>query len=335
MAAASAYPVRVPQWVLSYQGVNITADVSRMVLRISYCDYLGGLSGELDVAIEDHGKRWQGAWFPALGDRVNLAVGYQGEALLPCGDFQVDQLELGGPPDVFCLRCLAAFITPAMRTRNTAGYENQTLGQIARAIAGKYGFSVVSAPDAAELRFARVTQADETDLGFLKRLAREHDYDFTVRGTTLVFYARRALEQAPAVATVARSDTERFAFSNRSHRIYRAAEVAYQDARGKQLIAHTAQASPVPSTGDTLKLDVRSENGQQAAFRAEAALHARNRKLVQARLVLPGSAALAAGVNVALCGFGGFDGTYLIDAARHRLDHARGYTTELEARRVQ
>jgi Bacteriophage probable baseplate hub protein len=335
MAESIAYPLQAPQWVLNYQGVNITGDVSPMVLWISYADHLGGLSGELDIAMEDRDKRWQGPWFPALGDRVNLAIGYQGGALVQCGDFEVDQLELGGPPDVFCLRCLAAFITPAMRTRNTTGYENQTLGQIARVIAGRYGLSVSSAPDAAELRFARVTQADETDLGFLKRLAREHDYDFTVRGTTLVFYARQALEQAPAVTTVGRSDTERFAFSSHTHRIYRAADVTYQDARGKQLIAHGAQASPAPSTGDTLKLAVRCENDQQAAFRAEAALHGYNRKLVQARLTLPGSPALAAGLNITLSGFGSFDGTYLIDAARHRLDRARGYTTEVETRRVQ
>src|SRR5271154_4179196 len=99
MASALSYPVRSPQWVLSYEGVNISADISRMVIGVTYLDHLSGLSGEAEVIIEDHDQRWQGAWYPSLGDGLNLAIGYRGEALLPCGDFQVDELELTGPPD--------------------------------------------------------------------------------------------------------------------------------------------------------------------------------------------------------------------------------------------
>ncbi len=334
MAASIPYSVRSPQWILTYQGANITADVSRVVLAVTYLDHLGGLSGEANIEVEDRERRWQGDWFPALGDRLNLTIGYNGEALLPCGDFQIDQLELAGPPDVFCLRCLAAFITPAMRTPNTAGYENQTLLGIARTIAGKYGLSLVSVPGVADLGFARVTQSEETDLGFLRRLAREHNYDFTVRGTSLVFYAHEALEAAPPAATIMRSDTERFAFRNRTHGIYRAARVAYQDPFAKLLITQSAEASPPAPTGDTLKLRMRCENGQQALLKAQAALHTHNREFIEAELVLPGSTVLAAGSNIALLGFGAFDGTYLIYTVRHRLDRARGYISEVEARRV-
>ncbi len=335
MTASLAYPIRSPQWTLNYQGVNITADISRMVLAITYTDYLGGLSGEADIEIEDHDRRWQRQWFPVLGDMLSLAIGYNDEAPLPCGDFQIDQLELGGPPDVFCLRCLAAYITPAMRTPNTVGYENQTLLGIARTIGGKYGLALVSAPGMADLQFARITQAEETDLGFLKRLAREHNYDFTVRGGSLVFYARTALENAAPAATVLRTDTERFTFRNRTCRIYQSARVAYLDPLTKRLITQSAVASRPAPTGDTLKLRARCENGQQALLKAQAALHAHNRKFVEVELVLPGSTVLAAGSNVALSGFGAFDGTYLIQVARHRLNRPAGYTTEVEARRVQ
>src|ERR1700685_1827279 len=135
MSGASFFAVRSPSWILTYLGVNITGDISSMVLSIVYTDALQGESGSLEVEIEDHDKRWQGPWYPTEGDAVNLLIGYAGEALLPCGDFQVDELGVGwissGPPDVFHLRCLAAYITPAMRTPNSAGYENQTLLQIA------------------------------------------------------------------------------------------------------------------------------------------------------------------------------------------------------------
>lgn len=49
MAATPSYSVDSPQWILSYSGVNITNDVSQMVLGIRYVDQLDGASGELEV----------------------------------------------------------------------------------------------------------------------------------------------------------------------------------------------------------------------------------------------------------------------------------------------
>ena len=334
MAAAISYPVRSAQWILIYQGTNISADISTMILDITYGDYLSSLSGEVQVTLEDHDQRWQGAWYPALGDRINLAIGYRGEGLLPCGDFQVDEVELAGPPDTFTLRCLAAFITPAMRTRNSVGYENQTLIAIARVIAGKYGLSVVSAPGTADLTFARVTQKHETDLAFLKRLALEHGYDFTIRGSILVFYATTALEAIPPVQSLTRSDLESFEFRNRTNRIYRSATVTYQDPAGKALIVQNATSVESIPTSDVLKLSPRCENGRQALLKAHAALQAHNIVFTEGTLTMPGSISMAAGKNLALSGFGEFDGSYMTLAAYHTLDRAHGYTTRLEVTRV-
>jgi uncharacterized protein len=146
---------------------------------------------------------------PTEGDLANLMIGYAGEDLLPCGDFQVDDISLSGPPDVFHLRCLAAYITPAMRTRRSIGYENQTLTQIASTIAAKYGLTMITASGPPDLIFARVTQRQETDLAFLRRLARAHNYDFTIRGKQLVFYSQPSLETDEPVATIARTDLMR------------------------------------------------------------------------------------------------------------------------------
>jgi phage protein D len=253
MAAALSFPVRSPEWVLTYQGTNITANIAPMVVSITYTDYLSELSGEVEVAIEDHDQKWQAAWFPSLGDQLNVAIGYRGEGLLPCGDFQVDQLELAGPPDTFTMRCLAAFITPAMRTRNSVGFENQTLLGIAQTIGDKYGLAVISTPDVTDIAFERVTQKHETDLGFLKRLAIEHDYDFTVRGSLLVFYSRTSLAAVIPTQALDRTDLTSFEFRNRSHRVYRGAQVTYQNLTTKSLIFQSAASAVPVATADLLK----------------------------------------------------------------------------------
>jgi len=334
MVAALLQPVRSPQWVLIYQGINITADISAMVLSVSYTDQLSQLSGEVEVVLEDHAQRWQSSWYPSLGDALNLTIGYRGEALLTCGDFQVDQLELNGPPDTFTIRCLAAYITPAMRTRNSIGYEGQTLLGIAQIIAGKYGLSVVSAPDVIDITFARITQKYETDLAFLKRLALEYDYDFTIRGTLLAFYSRSALEALPPFQTLTRTDLETFEFRNRTHATYLSAEISYHDPITKSLTTQSATAVAPIAAGDILKIVSRCENGQQAALRAQAALHGHDMLFMDATLTMPGAVAMAAGTTISISGFGEFDGTYIILLARHRLDRSHGYITQAEVTRV-
>jgi uncharacterized protein len=317
-----------------YQGTNITADISPMVTGITYTDRLVDAAGEAEIELEDRDKRWQGPWYPQQGDWVNLMIGYQGQALLPCGDFQVDDLELAGPPDVFRLRCLAAYITPAMRTPNSIAYENQTLMQIADTIAGKYGLAAVNAANPINVSFARVTQKQESDLQFLGPLARCHDYEFTIRGQQLIFYARAALEARTPVVTISRAGVLAFRFRSRTHRVYRAAQASYQQPADKRLVTQTVIAEPSPPTGDTLKLAVRCENGQQALLKAQSALHEANMVQATAWLQTPASAVLSAGNNVTVDGFGAHDGIYLIQTARHRLTRARGYTSEIEARKV-
>ena len=82
MAGVIAVPVRTPQWILTYQGVNITTDISQMVLAITYFDRLDGSSGALEIELEDHEKRWQGPWAPTEGDQVNLMIGYMGDPIV-------------------------------------------------------------------------------------------------------------------------------------------------------------------------------------------------------------------------------------------------------------
>jgi len=334
LGAGTAYPVRAPGWVLTYQSVDITSDISSMVLNITYTDRLGAASGDLEVILEDSQKLWQGPWYPQEGDVITLTIGYRGEAQLPCGSFQIDELALTGPPDTFHIRSLATYITPAMRTKNSCGYEGQTLTQIAGVIAGKYSLNLVSVADDLNPVFERITQNQETDLGFLRRIATEHDYDFTIRGGTMVFYARSALEASPPVATMARGDVMRFAFVDRSYRIYETAQIAYQQPFAKALISQVADnVAPVPTT-DSEKRVIRCENGQQAQLKASGVLHANNMVQQTVGLTCSGAPTLVAGNVVTITGFGVNDGNYLIEQARHRLTRATGYTTEIEARNL-
>jgi len=336
MAALATIPVRRPRWHLSYQGMAITTRIESMVRSVKYTSKLAGDASEMEIEVEDRDRKWQGPWLPQRGDRVSLMIGYGGEALADCGHFQIDEVELDdSPEDVVHMRCVAAYITPAMRTANTVGWENQSLPAIAAAIAAKYGLTVVGAP-AVTVNFARVTQRQETDLAFLKRLAEESNYEFSVRGNKLVFYARPVLEAQAPVLTIQRSHLTRFRAKTQTetHQVYSAAQVSWLDPASKSLVTATVQAdTPVP-TGDTLVIRRRMENGAQAAMYARSALHQLNMLQTTGTIAAPGETLFAAGSNVMLSGWGSFDGKYQIREAHHTMTREAGWGTEMEVRRV-
>jgi phage protein D len=344
MAAGLSYPVRHPAWVLTYSGQNITADITSMVTELSYSDTSGAHThhrgrkdaretDEIEVTLEDRDRRWQGPWFPQRGDIVSLQMGYDGEEFLDCGDFQVDELELKGPPDTFHLKCVATGITPSLRSPRSFAYESMSLLDVANTVAARNGLTVLNAPQDVNLQWDRLSQRNETDVYFLRRLALAHNYDFTVRGTQLIFYSRTALENAAPIATIERSQTKTFEFRTKTQQVYRSATVAYQNPQQKQLIAAQYGDTSAP-TGDDLHLIARCETPAQATLKAQSALHDANMMEVTGRLETEGDIFLVAGVNIAIQGFKAFDGNYHVTASRHRLERSSGYTTEVEIRQL-
>ena len=349
MAAGShSYSVRIPEWDLVYQGKSITADITGMVIEISYKDgaktstvphthrrhrMRRDMADEVEVTLEDRDHRWQGPWFPTRGDAVRLSIGYVGEKLLNCGNFQVDEVELHGPPDTVHLKCVATGITASLRTPRSAAYESYTLLQVAQTIAARHHLTVVGAPENINVSWERLSQRNETDLHFLRELAQDHGYDFSVRGTHLVFYSRTKLEQQSSVLTVSRMQVKTFEFKKQTKKIYKSASVAHHHHQSKKLIS-AAVTDPTTPTGDDLHIVTRVETPQQAKLKAQSALHDANMLETTGRLNTEGNVLLVAGVNITVQNFGNWDGIYHIESSRHRLERSSGYDTEIEVRKL-
>ncbi len=317
-----------------FSGVNITQDVSSMVTSLVYVDRLSDYSGECEVIFEDRSRIWQTAWYPQMGDEVAVALGYRDGSTLDCGEFQIDEIESSGPPDQLVVRCIAAWITPAMRTRKSVAYEGVTLSQLAAFIASQYDFTLSTASLSSLSTFDRITQRHESDLEFLKRIARAHGLYFTVRANQLVFYDVSALETQPSATTVKRRDVEEFRFMDRSFRIFEGADVSYHLPAEKRLISQQARAAIALDGGDRLRQVARCETDTQAAARAVAELYRRNSQRRAMSFTAPGDPSLMAGNMLTAEDFGENSGLYLIDEARHVITGKTGYRTRISAHRV-
>ncbi|WP_073652168.1 phage late control D family protein [Pseudomonas aeruginosa] len=328
--------VATPTVVVVYEGKDISAHVSPALVELTYVDFMEGESDSVDMALEDAERRWQDAWYPQHGDVVQVQLGFAGEPLLPCGEFEVDEVELEGPPDVIRIKALAAGVKRSVRTRNGRAYENTTLGDVAKTVAQRNKLKLTGTIE--PVKIARVTQVYETDLIFLKRVAASYGYAFSVRGDKLCFFKRSELKAAEPTLVIRRQDVTSYHFRDKVRGVVTAATASYHDPKTKQVKKATvqdAQAKGNQHSADELKLNVRAENEQQARLKADAALDVANEDQTGGSLTMPGQVKLMAGVNVKLEGFGKMDGKYTVTQARHRVSRNSGYGTEVDVKRVR
>lgn len=336
-----------PVFVLSYEQKNITSDITPYVRSVTYTDYLSGQSDELEVELEDADGRWVHHWYPGKGDTLSLKIGYEGAPLLPCGAFEIDEIEFSQPPAIVAIRALATGIKKSVRTRESRPFENTTLAAIAQRIAKRNKLTLTG--KIRDIRIDRVTQYQERDVEFLTRLAREYGYAFKIIGRKLVFTELADLRDSSTVATLKATDLISIRMRDKIKDVYQEAKGKYHDPKTKKLVVYGMKGDQVTEVGqtttstkkqsghstssDTLKL---SSRGSKAAVQAktQAALEAANLQQTAGDLTVPGNPKLVAGTTFELADCGKLSGKYLVESARHRLDRGGGYVTELEVKRV-
>ncbi len=338
--------VQIPAWQIKIGGTQVAGNLLTHSQHVHYDEAVGGKANVLEIQVEDSARAWANSP-PVIGTALSLAIGYQGQSLVSCGNFEVDEWESEGPPDTFLIRAIQAGVTHAIRTSYSQPYEGQTLTSIAQTIAAKYGMSVSIDAVNPDVPYQRLTQRLESDLGFLHRIANANDYEFTIRGNQLVFYSRTTLDAKTVEAlplegqAIYKTDATRFRVHQQHHgdKTYKKAVVMYFDPLSKKLLQATANAAATATQGvdlglqDTLLVRERIENAQQATLRAQAHLHAANMHVLKGEVIIPGSMAYRAGNPVQLYGFGAaLDSIkWIINEAKHRLDR-NGYKTSLELR---
>lgn len=339
--------VPVPVARIRYGKKDISADLAPYLLEATFVDHLSGESDELELRLEDTDGRWRGPWYPGKGDSLTAEIGYEGEKLLPCGSFEIDEIHWSFPPDEVSIRALGTGISIPSRTRRSQGYEKTTLGAVARAVAGRLGLT--PAGEVADIPIDRVTQYQETDLAFLKRLASEYGHTFKISGRRCIFQRKDSVLAADAIKTLEITDCAGGSARDKLKDIPSKVKVKRQDTASKSLKVYgqasdgslavvgsneaqrkkKGQASRTVS-GDELKISGRGGQAQLEA-KGKAALREAELSRVAVMLTLYGDPALTAGLSVDLGkSFGVLGGKYLVKEARHSISRDGGYVTQIE-----
>jgi len=321
-----------PYYKVLYDGKNITEDISKHLLTLSYTDKTEGESDELEITLEDVDRLWQNEWYPTKGSIIKAEIGMAGGAVLSCGSFMIDEIEFTGPPDVVSIKGLAAGTHSGVRTKKSYAHENKTLSEVIRTVAGNAGFQVSGQIE--NIRIGRIMQHRETDLAFIKRLSRDYGYVFSVRDKTLVFTSIYDLEAKDKVLTLDRTDLTGFSLRDKSADTYKGSKVQYHNVSTKELVSYSEDDSDGDGAAETYEIRSKAENKQQAEAKAKAALHRANSREKTGTITAPGNVLIVAGINIELTGLGVLSGKYHVTGSHHTIDKSMAYGTEAEIKRV-
>lgn len=326
--------VRAPKYQVVYSGKDITEDLLGHVLQITYSDKTDGQSDEISIVVDDTFGLWRNKWIPDKGDTLDVKIGYDGY-LFPCGIFQIDDIELSGPPDTVSIRGLAVRITDRVRTKRSYSHQNKTLSQIAQRVAQLNGLILFGAEIVRDIKIEKRSQNRQTDLEFLKDLAAEFGYVFSIRDTRLTFTSIYDLEAADSITEISRADLIRYRLKDTAHKIYRSAEVKYHNPENGELVkAEWDNETPFETTANILTVYDKAENVQQAEEKARAALHRANTRSQTGSITISGNTAILAGINIELVKMGRLSGVYHVTGSNHSISPSAGYITTAEIKKI-
>ena len=235
-------------------------------------------------------------------------------------------------------------------TRRTRTFDDCTTNEIAQSVAGDHG-RIYKKGEAGKKR--RVTsQVNQSDLAFLRALARLEDREVWLDGQTLRFQRRG---DAGAGSIALRYGQDLISFSVLADLAHQCTDVAVTgwSVADKQAIRETAgtaklgsELGPGQTSGSSAlgrALNGRHEtivrtqplNSDDARSMAGAAYLERARRFVCGTGTAVGTPLLRVGAQVTLGGLSGtFNGDYRVTRTSHRFGLSQGYVTEFDVQRA-
>lgn len=323
---------------VTYNSKNITEDIAKYLVQMSYTDNLHGKSDDIELQLSDRDGRWSSSWAPSKGDAVEVSLlpeYWSGNPRFRCGAFIVDEISYSSPPSMVTIRAASSSAHSGIRqTKKTRSWEKAKFSQIASDIAKDNGSELLLMSGFDPL-FERKDQRDMSDAKFLQGLCEQLGYAMKIHDGRIIVFSEKAFAEKDPVLTIEKNDKflKQFAMETKAHDVYDVCLVTYHDPKKSENITYRYEPKERAKSGGEGKILVVNKvvHSQAEAIEvAKAALYKKNKYETSGSLTLAGSTRLCSGLVVALKGFGFFDGKYFIERAVH--SEGQEYTTAIELR---
>ena len=328
---------RHTQVKIIYEGHDITRDLEPYLLSFTFNDNSGDKADDIAIQIQDRDGKFLSDWAVSKSDKITCSIVKQEDSSesLPCGMFEVDQIEYSFPPHVLSIKGVSTAITKGMRNENhTRAWENVQIRTICADIANIHGLKLFY--DAPDYMIERREQVSKPDIEFLSALCSDYGLSVKVRDNKLIVYDIEEYESHESVSEILLSDKKILSckFTSKSVEVYRKAKVKYHHPVKHE--DYDEEYEDESEEGSERELEIReyAESSSQAAKIAEKRIKTGNKKEITGNISMMGDLRFSGGQNITLGEAGMFSGKYTITKATHKIDSS-GYTTSLELGEVK
>ena len=177
-----------PDFRVRVAGEDLTSRIRPGLVSLVVTTTVDRESDEAEIAIADE---LDAVVLPRRGRIVEVEMGYVETGLVSLGRFVHDRSEIDAAPRQLRIRAAAADFTSstASKAPRTRAWSDTTVGQIVSTIAAAHGLEAAVAPSLSAALVAHVDQTAESDLHFVRRLARRYDAIAKVVAGRLLFAA--------------------------------------------------------------------------------------------------------------------------------------------------
>lgn len=195
---------------VAFDGADITKSIRPYLISVSYLDNEEDETDELQIQVQDRDSVWMEKWLIEAIEAASAAkfkmeavilrenwTGGGKDAILPCGEFELDSVAASGPPARITIKGTSLpFSAQVRQTLKSKAWESYTLSGIANEIAGANGM-VCMYESAADPFYDRVEQIKTSDIEFLSTLCHNAGISLKATNRILVLFDQAAYESKP------------------------------------------------------------------------------------------------------------------------------------------
>ena len=320
---------------IKYNSKDISEDLKSYLKQFDYTDVMDGEADDISLTLEDMAELWESDWLPDKGATLEASIVLtdwmeEGTKEFSLGKFELDEIELSGPPHEVKLKGVSVPDNNTLRgVDKNRSWENVKLSKICQDIATDAGLELFYDVDK-DPEIDRAEQTEESDLYFLMRVCKDKGYALKVSDNKIIVFDIVTYESKDTIATISREDIINYTVQSKTREVYKACHVKYSDTKTGTTIEYTFTPDD-KKTGKTLAVNEQVATVAEAEELAKKKLREKNSEEVTLSLTMLGNIDLYAGATVNIEGFHKFDGKYIITTVKHSL--GGGYQCALDLRR--
>ncbi len=310
--------VKHPDSIIVANGKNVTDTLRKYLISIEYTD-------DIDNEADGFTIKFQGESFtpPSFKDVLKVWLGYQ-DNLWYIGSFSVLKSRLEYETMEVEVTATPVNFGSQIKEKRTTSYDNVTLDQILKKIGARHALSVKNSFP--KHSYSHKSQTNESDMVFMRRLAKELGATFAIKNNTILFRPKKGGDnekELPSLSIDAKK-TKGLWFETLDKTVYKSATASWHSTKENKTKKVTVGSGP-----PVLHVRGSFKSESDARTKAKAKLEASNRGNFRGGFEYEGEN-LIAGAKINLSNLpAGWPSSFGIKQVRHSWSDS-GYTINVE-----